>query len=732
MNNLTKSFALVLILIFVVSSLIGFFTIQVGLAQSATNVNGIISANTTWTQANSPYSLTGNIIVNNNVQLTINSGVTVNLNGYYIMVNGTLNASGNNSYPILINQGQISFTPFSAAWNETAGTGCLVTNAILNSSSTPLYLSNSVKISNCTVTASNGVAITVSHETSAFGPIIDNNRISGGISVSQDSSATISNNAFFGGGVVVTLESPINGGGNTSITKNTICNCQIGILANIDKSSVNTVLIDSNLIVNNTEGIRIYQMGGPISLPTILNNTITGNAIGINVEATSNSQTVSNNNIYSNTNYNLRNQGNNFNATFNWWGATDVPAINQTIYDYKNNFNYGTVSFVPFLNSSNPQAPTFIIATSDTYGSISPSGIIRVNYGSNQTFNIAANNGYHILDVSVNGTSIGAVSSYTVQKIQGTTTISATFAPNPTPTPSPSPIPTPSTHPTPSSTPSPTPSSTPSLTSPPTPTASPTPRSSPAPSPTPTSTPTPPPTLPTPSLTVSCQTSASYSNFKVEITGALTANGTGISNAPVLLSYSVNEGTSWIELATASTDNSGNFAAVWFPSASGTYLLNAQWTGNSTFSNAKTTINFAILPYQEKSIFSVSSNSTVSAFAFNSTSQELSFSVSGPSNTTGYVDIYVPKSLISDVSNLKIFLDGNPLPYSTDSQGDSWLLSFTYHHSIHQVTINLGSATTPSFIQSQLGEITIVGVVIVTSIIAVALLIRKHKKSKPD
>jgi len=44
------------------------------------------------------------------------------------MVNGTLNASGNNSYPILIIKGQISFTPFSAAWNETEGTGCLVTN----------------------------------------------------------------------------------------------------------------------------------------------------------------------------------------------------------------------------------------------------------------------------------------------------------------------------------------------------------------------------------------------------------------------------------------------------------------------------------------------------------------------------------------------------------------------------------------------------------------------------
>jgi hypothetical protein len=248
----------------------------------------------------------------------------------------------------------------------------------------------------------------------------------------------------------------------------------------------------------------------------------------------------------------------------------------------------------------------------------------------------------------------------------------------------------------------------------------------PNPNPNPTSIP-----LATATLDVSCQSSASYSNFKVEIKGALTANGVGISNVPVLLAYSVNDGNSWVDLTTTGTDNSGNFAAVWFPTASGTYLLNAQWNGNSTFSDADTTINFAILPYQEQSVFSVSSNSTVSAFAFNSTIQELSFSVSGPSNTTGYVDIYVPKSLINDVSNLKIFLDENPLPYSTESQSDSWLLSFTYHHSIHQVTINLGSASSPSFMRSQLGELFVVGVVITAfAITSVVLLLRKHKKQK--
>ena len=175
--------------------------------------------------------------------------------------------------------------------------------------------------------------------------------------------------------------------------------------------------------------------------------------------------------------------------------------------------------------------------------------------------------------------------------------------------------------------------------------------------------------------------------LKLKLHGTLTANEVALANAPILLSYSVNQGKAWIDLTTTETNNNGNFAAVWFPTVSGTYLLNTRWAGNSTFSDVNATINFSVLPYQEQSVFSVSSNSTISAFTFNSTSRELSFSVNGTSGTTGYVDIYIPKSLISDVSDLRVFLDGNQVAYTTQSQGDSWLVSFSYHHSTHQVLI---------------------------------------------
>ena len=73
-----------------------------------------------------------------------------------------------------------------------------------------------------------------------------------------------------------------------------------------------------------------------------------------------------------------------------------------------------------------------ITASAGAGGSISPSESISVNYGDNQTFKITANTGYYIVDVTVNGSSVGAVSSYTFTNVQAAYTISATFALTPT------------------------------------------------------------------------------------------------------------------------------------------------------------------------------------------------------------------------------------------------------------------------------------------------------------
>ena len=69
-----------------------------------------------------------------------------------------------------------------------------------------------------------------------------------------------------------------------------------------------------------------------------------------------------------------------------------------------------------------------ITATANEGGTITPSGAVAVEEGGSQTFAITPDAGYHIADVTVNGVSVGAVSSYSVEKISKNVTIEASFA----------------------------------------------------------------------------------------------------------------------------------------------------------------------------------------------------------------------------------------------------------------------------------------------------------------
>jgi hypothetical protein len=232
---------------------------------------------------------------------------------------------------------------------------------------------------------------------------------------------------------------------------------------------------------------------------------------------------------------------------------------------------------------------------------------------------------------------------------------------------------------------------------------------------------------PTPTLTVSCKSSTAASNFRVEISGSLTYNGTGLQGLPVLFSYSVDEGKSWNQLTLVSTDGNGDFLAVWLPYVTGDFLLKAEYPGDDNYSETSTVVNFAVSPFGEQNVFSVTSNSTISALAFNATSGELGFTVSGPTDTTGYVNVYVPKALISDASNLKVLLDGNAISFNTESLADSWFISFTYPHSTHEVTLEMNVAPSTTVSENQLMQWLPYGIATMLTVLIAFLLISIKK-----
>jgi len=90
------------------------------------------------------------------------------------------------------------------------------------------------------------------------------------------------------------------------------------------------------------------------------------------------------------------------------------------------NGNY-TVVFVDGTLTIDERPVYTIKAMAGIHGSITPSGDVDVLHGGSHTFTIAANRGYAISNVKIDGVSIGAVKSYTFENVTGNHTIEVTF-----------------------------------------------------------------------------------------------------------------------------------------------------------------------------------------------------------------------------------------------------------------------------------------------------------------
>jgi hypothetical protein len=208
--------------------------------------------------------------------------------------------------------------------------------------------------------------------------------------------------------------------------------------------------------------------------------------------------------------------------------------------------------------------------------------------------------------------------------------------------------------------------------------------------------------------------------------------------------------------------NGGYYGSGWFTNQAGYYFINVP-AGTYTITAAPRTGNYSgpttnFIPYQENNflvnttltknmtvqltptptstptatpapsggteIFKIESNSTWSNLYFNSTNLTLTFTVSGENGTKGYTKAYIAKSLAPTFTGATVSLDGKSTNFTVTQTVDYWIFNFSYHHSTHQVTIDLtNDAQNPTDI-STIPEFTtfaaLTGIVLASAAVALA------------
>ena len=310
---------------------------------SQTEVSGGIYENTTWSPAGNPYIVSGNVVLFQDLVLTLEPGVLVKFNqGASLEIRGKLIAIGNS-------MDWITFTsnlhvPVMNSWEGIK---------VIGVDDSP-GSENQVIMEYC---SGNYARYFIDLHIAYHGPYVFKHcYFSNNYQVNKDGGLPY---ALFD---YCTFDSNFLGLG--------YCQFDATVSHSFFINNVNGVegfdLIDSCHFKGNT-GIALFPAGITMDClfennhiavsagfnsvnTTFINNTITNNEVGVEIQGFYNGVNFTGNVICHNTSYNIRNLFlNNANLAYNCWCSTDSAYIRSTIYDGYVNTEYGLVKFIPVL-----------------------------------------------------------------------------------------------------------------------------------------------------------------------------------------------------------------------------------------------------------------------------------------------------------------------------------------------------------------------------------------------
>ena len=268
-------------------------------AHAATDVGGVIDADTTWDLAGSPYIVTGNTLVDSGVRLTIEPSVQIRFNGNYVLtIQGNIRALGTQGNEILFTS---NLTPQQKGdWDFielTNNTGSELNGIIVEYSKSGIHITN-------------GNDINISNN------IFRHNQITA-LSLFRCYNSYVNNNYFYDSTYSINPTVRVSYGGTNTFINNTLENARKGIHI-YDPSDV------ADLMINNVNFFQITEYA---------------------VEVSEDQGAI----FDSRYNY--------------WGPETTAemdlkgPAANiDKIYDFYDNPLYGRVDYAEWLNAPNPDA----------------------------------------------------------------------------------------------------------------------------------------------------------------------------------------------------------------------------------------------------------------------------------------------------------------------------------------------------------------------------------------